>query len=66
MSGRKRFKKTEPVTGVRAQDGRWVSAPPEVDEVLWDSRQAIWTSQPPWPEGANALLQRYITDRRHL
>eukprot|EP00969_Alexandrium_andersonii_P267197 11807776-Alexandrium_andersonii.AAC.1 len=28
-SGRQRFKKTEPVTGVRTPDGRWASSPPE-------------------------------------
>eukprot|EP00969_Alexandrium_andersonii_P105120 4637950-Alexandrium_andersonii.AAC.1 len=43
-----------------------VDGPPEVDEALSASREAIWTSQPPWPEGADALLQRYIGDRRHL
>eukprot|EP00969_Alexandrium_andersonii_P047262 2073787-Alexandrium_andersonii.AAC.1 len=31
-SGRKRFKKTEPATGVRAPDGRWVTSPPAVDD----------------------------------
>eukprot|EP00969_Alexandrium_andersonii_P294126 12999751-Alexandrium_andersonii.AAC.1 len=62
--GRAMFRGTTKVTGVRDPEGTLRTAPSEMDQVLWDSRAAIWDTSPPLPPAAADLLSSYFARRQ--
>eukprot|EP00969_Alexandrium_andersonii_P259480 11474022-Alexandrium_andersonii.AAC.1 len=58
------FRGTSRVTGVKDAGGTLRTAPEEMDQVLWDSRSAIWDTSPPLPPAAADLLASYFERRQ--
>eukprot|EP00969_Alexandrium_andersonii_P239068 10554310-Alexandrium_andersonii.AAC.1 len=43
------FQGSTHVTGVRDTEGTLRATPSKMDQILWDSRSAIWDTSPPLP-----------------
>ena len=62
--GRAAFKPLARLHRLREPGGAWATDPVRVEELLWRSRQELWTSVPDTPAVAHSLLQRYIQGRK--
>jgi len=49
---------------LRGPEGAWHEGPEAMDQVLWQSREAIWALCPAVPTHTRAVLDAYFAERR--